>query len=186
MLLAVKFMFKAGGLNDHNFLSTGVDPNMNDLFGILTSNAIDWYINESILRGSGGGGSGGFKKVWVVLQDFTGPLSRNIKCIFGILKLKPSRLAPFLGDLIKMGGLGAWCLVIEMHGMPPSRPQGCVQANYQQSIPNLQFTHCIMLKLHEVKKGFGKGFGWICALNRRPVQERAHVSFCPITLQELI
>jgi len=35
-----------------------------------------------------------------------------------------------LGDLIKGGGSG--CLVIEMHGMSPSRPRGCVQANYQQ------------------------------------------------------
>ena len=37
---------------------------------------------------------------------------------------------PLLGDLIKGGGSG--CLVIEMHGMSPSRPRGCVQANYQQ------------------------------------------------------
>ena len=50
--------------------------------------------------------------------------------------------------------------------MPPSRAQGCVQADYQQVIPNLQFTYCIMHKLHEwSKKCFGKGFGWICALN---------------------
>ena len=32
----------------------------------------------------------------------------------------------------------------KMHGMSPSRPWGCVQANYQKLIPNLQFTHCIM------------------------------------------
>jgi len=55
-------------------------------------------------------------------------------------------LAPLLSDLIKGGGSG--CLVIEMHGMSPSRPRGCVQANYQQFNPNLQFTHCIMHKLH--------------------------------------
>jgi len=35
-------------------------------------------------------------------------------------------LAFLLGDLIK------GCLVIEMHGVPPSRPWGCVQASYQQ------------------------------------------------------
>jgi hypothetical protein len=40
--------------------------------------------------------------------------------------------------------------------------------------------------MNEVKKCFGKGFGWICALNRWSVQERAHISFCPITLQVLI
>jgi len=39
-----------------------------------------------------------------------------------------------------------------MHGTPPSRPRGCVQSNYQQLIPNLQFTYCIMQKLHEWSK----------------------------------
>jgi len=29
--------------------------NINYIFGILTSRAIDWYINESILKGSRGG-----------------------------------------------------------------------------------------------------------------------------------
>ena len=71
-----------------------------------------------------------------------------------------------------------------MHGMSPSRPRGCVQANYQHSIPNLQFTHCISC-MNEVNKCFGKGFGWICALNRWSVQERAHTSFCPIACQVL-
>jgi len=33
-----------------------VSININYIFGILTSRAINWYINESILRGSGGGG----------------------------------------------------------------------------------------------------------------------------------
>jgi hypothetical protein len=33
----------------------GVNPTKNYIFGILTSRANDWYINESILRGSGGG-----------------------------------------------------------------------------------------------------------------------------------
>ena len=47
------------GLKDHNFLDTRVDPNRNYIFGTLTLKAIDWYINESILRGSGGGGRGG-------------------------------------------------------------------------------------------------------------------------------
>jgi hypothetical protein len=37
----------------------------------------------------------------------------------------------------------------------------------------------------EVKKGFGKGFGWNYALNRWSVQERAHISFCFIARQVL-
>ena len=73
----------------------------------------------------------------------------------------------------------------KMHGMSPSRPWGCVQANYQQLIPNLQFMHCIMHKLFEFKKCFGKRFGWIYALNRWSVQECAQISFCPIARQVL-
>jgi len=69
-------------------------------------------------------------------------------------QLKPSPLAPLMGDLIKGGG--SECLVIELHGMPPSRPRGWVQANYQQLFPNLQFTHCIMLELH----GWSKKVLW--------------------------
>jgi len=33
--------------------------------------------------------------------------------------------------------------------------------------------------MNELKKCFGKGFGWICALNRS-VQERTQTSCCPI------
>jgi hypothetical protein len=51
-----------------------------------------------------------------------------------------------LCDLIKRGGSG--CLVTEMHGMPPSRLRGCVQANYQQLIPNLQIAYCIIRLPH--------------------------------------
>ena len=53
---------------DHEFLASRVNRNINHIFGILTSRAIEWCINESILRGSGGGG----------LQNFTGPFSLNI------------------------------------------------------------------------------------------------------------
>jgi hypothetical protein len=35
--------------------------------------------------------------------------------------------------------------------------------------------------MNEVKKCFGKGLGWICALNRWSVQKRVQTSFCPIT-----
>jgi hypothetical protein len=49
-LLSPKFIYSgAGGLKDHNFLDTRVDPNRNYIFGTLTLKAIDWYINESIL-----------------------------------------------------------------------------------------------------------------------------------------
>jgi hypothetical protein len=33
--------------------------------------------------------------------------------------------------------------------------------------------------MNEVRECFGKGFGWICALNRWSVQERVRVSFLP-------
>ena len=38
----------------------------------------------------------------------------------------------------------------------------------------------------EVKKCLGKGFGWICALNRWSVQEHAQTSFCPVALRYCI
>jgi hypothetical protein len=38
---------------DHNFLASRVNRNKIYIFGILTSRAIDWYMNESILRGPG-------------------------------------------------------------------------------------------------------------------------------------
>jgi hypothetical protein len=76
-----------------------------------------------------------------VLQNITGPLSRNINIILDS-SAKAQSIGTLLGDLIKGGGSG--CLVTEMHEMSPSRPRGCVQANYQQLTPNLQFTHCIM------------------------------------------
>ena len=68
-------------------------------------------------------------------------LRRNLY-IFLVLQFEPVRLTPLLGDLIQGEGLGAWpqkCM-----GMPPSMPGVCsgVQANYQQLISNLQFTHC--------------------------------------------
>ena len=96
-----------------------------------------------MLRGSrGGGGSANFGGM---LHNFTGAHPANVNVFFWISQPKASRLAHLLGDLIK-GGSG--CVVIEMHGMPPRRPRECVQANYQQLIPNLQFTYCNMHKLH--------------------------------------
>ena len=54
-----------GGVKDHTF----VNRNINYIFGILTSRAIDWYINESILRGSGGGGVKGGAAIFVIAED---------------------------------------------------------------------------------------------------------------------
>ena len=80
-------------------------------------------------------------------------------------------LAPLLGDLNKRGG--ARCLVIEMRGMSPSRPQGCDQADYQQLILNLQFTHCIMHKLHDwSKKVLWQEF-WLDLCTKQVVSARA-------------
>jgi hypothetical protein len=73
---------EAGGVKDHNFLATLVNRNVIDIFRILK-------LNESILRGSKGvKGSRGGRGIWGGLQNFTGPLFRNINIflVFGILK----------------------------------------------------------------------------------------------------
>ena len=75
-------------------------------------------------------------------------------------------MAPLLGSLIKGGGL-----VIEMHGMSPSKLRGCVQANYQQLIPNLQFMHCISSMI-EVKKVLWQRF-WLDSCTKQMVSARA-------------
>jgi len=48
----------------------------------------------------------------------------------------------------------------------------------------LRIALCISCMI-KINKCFGKGFGWICALNRWSVQERAQTSFCPIARQIL-
>jgi hypothetical protein len=160
----------AGGLKDHNFLTSRVNRNINFIFGILTSIAIDWYMNESIMRGSKGGGiqegSGNFGEG---LQKYTGPLSQKIKKI-GILSSSPVDWHPCW--VIWLRGRSG-CLVIEMHGMSPCRPRGGVQANYQQLIPNLQFTHCNMQKLHDwCKKVLWQRF-WLDLCTKQVVSARA-------------
>ena len=62
--------------------------------------------------------------------------------------LESSAQAQSMGTIVGLFDLSGG-LVIEMHGMSPSRPRGCVQAYYQQLIPDLQFTHCIMHRLHD-------------------------------------
>ena len=62
---------------------------MNFIFGILTLRAINWYINESILRGLGGEVGGESDNFCEGLQDFTGPLSSKYKYIFEFLSSSP-------------------------------------------------------------------------------------------------
>ena len=84
------------------------------------------------------------------------------------------------------GGVG--CLVTEMHEMPPSRPRGCVQANYQQMIPNLQSTFCIVQKLHKWSKKVLRQRFWLNLCTEQMVSARActyQICPTPITLQVL-
>ena len=87
-------------------MASHVNRNINYTFGILTSRAIDRYINESILKGSGGG-QGGLGNFGGVSRILLGHFHK-ILIQFWNPELKPSRLAPLLGDMIKGGGLGAW------------------------------------------------------------------------------
>jgi hypothetical protein len=57
--------------------------------------------------------------------------------------------------------------------MPPSRPQGCVQANCQQLITNLQFTYCIIQKLHELSKQVLWQRFWLDLCTKQVVSARA-------------
>jgi len=57
--------------------------------------------------------------------------------------------------------------------MSPSRPRGCVQANYQQLISNLQFTHCIMHKLHNFSKKVLWQRLWLDLCTKQVVSVRA-------------
>ena len=52
------------GCKYHNFLPSSVSSTKNYIFGILMSRTIDWYINVSILRGSGGGGVQGGRGIF--------------------------------------------------------------------------------------------------------------------------
>jgi len=54
--LSLTGILTSSGVCIITFLTSRVDWDINYIFGILMSNAIDWFINESILSGSGGGG----------------------------------------------------------------------------------------------------------------------------------
>jgi hypothetical protein len=51
-----------------------------------------------------------------------------------------------------------------------------VTSNYFQTCSSR--TALYISCMNEANSCFGKGFGWICALHRWSVQERAHISFC--------
>jgi len=147
---AVYNMEHAGACEYYNCMTSRVEWNRNYVSGIMTSRAIDGYINESILRGRlVGGHLGRARKFWGGSPELSGPLAANNKYSFGILSSCPVDWHPCCVIWFR-GGSG--CLVIEMHGMPPSRPRGRVQASYQQLFLNMQFTYCIMHKLHEWSK----------------------------------
>ena len=79
----------AGGCKYHNFLNSGVNPFNNYIFGILTLRAIDWYVNESILRGSEGGVPGGVGEFWGGSPEFCWATFTKYLYIFGILSSSP-------------------------------------------------------------------------------------------------
>ena len=74
---------------------------MNYIF--LPLRAIDWYINDSIMRGAGG-----VREFWGGAPEFYRAIITKCVIYFWIPQLEPIRLAPLLGDLIKGGGLSAW------------------------------------------------------------------------------
>ena len=82
-----------------------------------------WVDSEEVKRG--GRSRGGREILGGCFRVLLGHFHEILICFYNP-QLKPVRLAPWLGIWIK-GGSG--CLVTEMHGIPPSRPRGCVQAN---------------------------------------------------------
>ena len=83
--------------------------NINYIFGILTSRAIDLYINESILRGSGGGGGGGPGNLGGGSRFLLGHFHEIFDIVFGILSSSPVDWHPcwVMCDVIKGGGSGS-------------------------------------------------------------------------------
>ena len=169
-LALIEQFLRAEGCSGHNFLASRVDWNINYIFGILTLKAIDWYINESILRGSGGGpgGSGNFGGC---SRTLLGHLYKLLY-IFGFLSSSAFDWHPCWVNLIRGGGVSG-CLVTEVHGMPLSRSWGYVQANYQQLIPNLQFTYRIIDKLYERSKIVLWQRFWLGSCTKQVVSARA-------------
>ena len=49
------------GRNKSNFWTARVKSTKNDIFGILTSRAFDWYMYGNQRRGGGGGSQGGVR-----------------------------------------------------------------------------------------------------------------------------
>jgi len=107
---------------------------------------------------------------------------QQILKICWIPQFKPVWWAPLLSDLNKEGDLNAWsqkCMKCPQVGCGGVFTQ-IISSWFQTCSSHTAFRISCMNK---VKKCFSKGFGWICALNRWSVQERTHISFCPIALQ---
>ena len=139
-----------------------------------------WVDSEGV---RGGGSRGGRGTLWGCSRILLSHLHK-IMIYFWVPQLELVWLAPLLGDLMKGGVLGAWpqkCMECPQVGRGGVFRQ--VTSNWFQTCSS-RMVLCISC-MNEVKKCFGKSFGWICALNRWSVQERAHIIFCPTTLQVL-
>jgi len=145
----VFLMMPSGGCRKLNFWTSRPNPDKNRIFGILTLRAFNWYIYVSNRRGGGwgggqvffffgpggGGGGGGARPSFsdppsrIFLGHFLEILKRN-------LQLKPSRLAPFLCEMGKKGGLCARLQVRATRAWVWAA--GCVKPKEQLISPNLQ------------------------------------------------
>jgi len=97
------FLLCPGACKYHNLLASLVSWNINHIFGILTLRAIGWNMNESILRGSLGGGR-------VILRGCSKILLSHFhKILYVFVSSAWARLIDALvGWFIYGGGLGAW------------------------------------------------------------------------------
>jgi len=84
---------QSGDGSSHNFLAACVNPDINYIFEILASRAIDWYINESIL-------GRGIIWFWAVLKIFE--VFRTLLGYFHeILNIFSSAQARSIGTLVE-------------------------------------------------------------------------------------
>jgi len=134
-----------GDARNHKFLTAGVNLVKSYIFETLTLRAINWCINELILRGSGGES----KQIQGGAQFFSGVLQQKFDYIVGFLSSSPVYLS-LCWESYWRGGPA--CMATSWHGMPLSRPQGCIQENNLKHPPNLQVSCCIMYNTHEWSK----------------------------------
>jgi len=131
--------------------------------------AYEWVHSE----GSVGGWSfRGPRKIGGIPRVFWSLTASN-KYILRILSPSPVNWHPCWVIWIRGGVWEPGHLVIEMHGMPPSRSRGCAQANYQQLIPNLHFAYFIKHKLHEWSKKVLLQMFWLELCTKQVISARA-------------